>query len=337
MKKIVRGFSSVLLACLLVSISGQAGHAQERTQVFDTASFTKGTIAAPSLHGVSAFPVESFEGAFLPAGWSKITNFGGIGWQQVAADSNVLGFTAPAPADAPTGGGNFVAFSSWATGDADGDFNTGQATDQWLITPKIANVQTGDTLKFYLRYFAQFGDNLDVKISTTNADSVESFTINVATISFSGPGNNAWRVYKYVLTDFVAAGSDIYIAFRERVTDTSVNGDALLLDLVEVISLVTSVNDRSDQIPEAFVLQQNYPNPFNPSTRISFNLPVETRVTLQVYNLLGQVVATLADGERFSAGVHSVDFRAGELPNGLYFYQIRAGVFSQVRRMTLLK
>ena len=83
-------------------------------------------------------------------------------------------------------------------------------------------------------------------------------------------------------------------------------------------------------------LRQNYPNPFNPTTSISFSLPVAGRARLDVYNMLGQSVATLVDGE-LSAGAHQVEWRADGAASGLYFYRVEFGGTAQVRQMMLVR
>ncbi len=75
--------------------------------------------------------------------------------------------------------------------------------------------------------------------------------------------------------------------------------------------------------PNTFALNQNFPNPFNPSTKINFSLATDAKVTLTVYNVLGQEVATLVNGA-MSAGVHSVNFDASSLVSGLYIAKITA-------------
>lgn len=132
------------------------------------------------------------------------------------------------------------------------------------------------------------------------------------------------------------SGSDVFIGFREHVRDTENEGDALFLDLVDVAGLITSVSENPEP-PSQFVLSQNYPNPFNPSTRISFSLLQSSKVTLTVHNLLGQVVVTLLDEISYFSGSHAVQFDAENLPNGIYFYKITAGNFTEVKKMTLLK
>jgi len=89
-------------------------------------------------------------------------------------------------------------------------------------------------------------------------------------------------------------------------------------------------------VPEGFLLQQNYPNPFNPTTLIRFSIPADARTTLAVYNLVGQRVAELVNGE-LAGGTYEVDFDASNLPSGTYFYRLSAGAFSRTGKMMLVK
>ncbi|MEJ2053380.1 MAG: cellulase family glycosylhydrolase [Calditrichaceae bacterium] len=85
-----------------------------------------------------------------------------------------------------------------------------------------------------------------------------------------------------------------------------------------------------------FSLFQNYPNPFNPVTVISWQLAVSSHVDLSIYNLLGQKVCTLVS-EKQEAGNHRVDWNAGGVASGVYIYQLRAGSYTEMRKMLLLK
>ncbi len=101
----------------------------------------------------------------------------------------------------------------------------------------------------------------------------------------------------------------------------------------------TGVNDPTgdNRVPASFVLNQNYPNPFNPSTRVSFDVPRAAKITLAVYNLLGQKVATLVN-ERLAAGRHEMTWNAQNLPSGMYIMYLQAdGSVTSSRKMMLLK
>jgi hypothetical protein len=103
----------------------------------------------------------------------------------------------------------------------------------------------------------------------------------------------------------------------------------------DFVGYTTSVTDESTS-PIEYKLAQNYPNPFNPSTKINFSLREEGLVTLKVFNILGQEVATLVNDFK-TAGNHSVNFDAGKLSSGIYLYKIDSNGFTQTRKMMLLK
>lgn len=88
--------------------------------------------------------------------------------------------------------------------------------------------------------------------------------------------------------------------------------------------------------PQQFELSQNYPNPFNPATTISYTIPQSSFVTLKVYDIIGNEVATLVN-ENKEAGRYNVNFDAANLSSGIYLYSITAGNFTEVRKMTLIK
>jgi hypothetical protein len=144
-----------------------------------------------------------------------------------------------------------------------------------------------------------------------------------STIGFvEGYGNsNSTKFYSFSDKDLFAGGSE----FRYRLKQIDTDGKFEYSDVVAVTV-----------IPAQFELAQNYPNPFNPSTTIRFSLPQSAQIKLNVYNLLGQQIATIAEG-LFEQGFHKVEFNASDLPSGAYIYRIESSEFVQVKKMVLIK
>jgi photosystem II stability/assembly factor-like uncharacterized protein len=90
------------------------------------------------------------------------------------------------------------------------------------------------------------------------------------------------------------------------------------------------------QIISQFYLNQNYPNPFNPNTKIKFSIPQSSQVVIKVFDILGSEIETLVNEEK-PAGIYEITWYAGQLPSGVYFYQLRAGSFVKTKKMVLMK
>ena len=101
-------------------------------------------------------------------------------------------------------------------------------------------------------------------------------------------------------------------------------------------STVLSVHEISGRTPERFLLAQNYPNPFNPATKIEFQVRNRGFVTLKIYNLLGNEVATLVS-EELQPGTYSTSWDASNMPSGVYFSRLQSGTFVQSRKIVLMK
>ena len=99
---------------------------------------------------------------------------------------------------------------------------------------------------------------------------------------------------------------------------------------------LVSVSNTTNESPKKFKLNQNYPNPFNPITTIQYSIPQRSVVSLKVYDILGNEVATLVN-EAKNVGIYTVSFNASQLASGIYFYKLQAGSFVETKKMILLK
>jgi hypothetical protein len=142
---------------------------------------------------------------------------------------------------------------------------------------------------------------------------------------FSGDGNPFYHTsndkiehfnlnYYYALSK-LAVATISHLAFYDMTVDLQSETNAIALD---------------------FVLEQNYPNPFNPVTTIKYSIPEVSKVSLALFNLLGEEVATLVN-EGKSAGNYIVEFNAVNLPSGIYFYRLQAGDYIETKKMMLMK
>src|SRR5260221_4392531 len=112
------------------------------------------------------------------------------------------------------------------------------------------------------------------------------------------------------------------ICFLNPVTACAAGSDGSILRLAfGQPSATTAIPEAPAEIPASFTLSQNYPNPFNPTTVIEYSLPEAARVTLKIFNVLGQEVKTLVD-ELDDAGDNSVEWQAGGVASGIYFYRL---------------
>ena len=185
-----------------------------------------------------------------------------------------------------------------------------------------------------------------------------------STWAFSGTGMQAWRIYFLAThpkgTLFAGTsgpgGGTLYTstddglhwsALGATVPNTGVQaltfgkGEYLFIGtagagILKSSQPFTSIRDLTGPVAAVFSLDQNYPNPFNPSTTIRFTLSHRAQTTLTVFNLLGQQVSVLINGE-VSAGSHAVTFDGSDLASGVYFYRIHAGDFVQTKKLMILR
>ncbi len=162
-------------------------------------------------------------------------------------------------------------------------------------------------------------------------------TVNIAIVDFLARGGDQ---YPFRGAEFASVGVSYQQALANYIVD-GLSGTVAAADYPEggegriTTGVVTDVND-ANELPNVYALEQNYPNPFNPSTTIQFSLPEVNFVNVKVYNVLGEVVTDLIS-EELPAGYHQIKFDASYLSSGIYFYQIQAGNFNQVKKMMLIK
>ncbi len=170
------------------------------------------------------------------------------------------------------------------------------------------------------------------------------------------PGNNAADTLNYcILHSNVGLHGDWDVVENNSEDDPKFadpdNGDFTLLEGSPALTMAsdggaigdprwvsgaTGINDSQTSTPVDFKLSQNYPNPFNPTTHIAYTLAAKNHTTLTVHNILGQIVATLVD-KQMEKGSHEVRFNAAGLSSGVYFYHIKSGQHTSVRKMILLQ
>lgn len=166
------------------------------------------------------------------------------------------------------------------------------------------------------------------------SEAATSYEVQVASdTSFSTMDFDTTVTDTSVRPSLLAAGSDYYWHVMAFNSDDS--GSYTAPDSFTTGSEITDVR-QSIKIPAGFSLSQNYPNPFNPTTRIDYSIAKRSHVTLEVFNVLGEKVATLFSGEE-QPGKYSADFDGSSLPSGVYFYRLTAGNFTSVKKLMLVK
>ncbi len=143
--------------------------------------------------------------------------------------------------------------------------------------------------------------------------------IKIAFINGLGNSNSP---KEYSFTDNNLVGSN---KFQYRLKQIDSDGKYKYSDIVEI-----------SFVPNEFALSRNFPNPFNPVTKIRYQLPKESRVSIKLFDILGAEVKELVN-EQKEAGVYEINLNASELPSGTYIYRIIAGDFVQTKKMILLK
>jgi arabinoxylan arabinofuranohydrolase len=204
----------------------------------------------------------------------------------------------------------------------------------------VGYIENGDWLRFNSLDFGSGAALFEARVaSATNGGNLEIRLDNLAgtlagTCVVTGTGGWQTWVTKSCSVSGLSSIHDIYLKFT--------GGSGYLFNInwwkfkPEQTEVVLEQHSSSNEIPYSFFLGQNYPNPFNPSTTIQFSVSRSTFVTLKVFNLLGQEIATLA-AQEFRAGSYSLNWNAIGVPSGVYFYRLVAGSFLETKKMFLLR
>ncbi|MEX0685047.1 MAG: T9SS type A sorting domain-containing protein [Balneolales bacterium] len=155
-------------------------------------------------------------------------------------------------------------------------------------------------------------------------------------MEFTNWNPDVMRVLWFDGTGLCAPDDGAFSEWLDQVAIPYDENDPITLTSVRRTDECKDTSIDPDQQPNVFRLNQNYPNPFNPTTNISYQIPSETHVTLDVYDVLGQKVATLVN-EQKNAGQYEVNFDAAKLASGTYIYRLKAGERTQTQTMMLIK
>jgi hypothetical protein len=182
----------------------------------------------------------------------------------------------------------------------------------------------GEQFQVGLKYFIHWDDNLEGNII------VELFKSDTLLNIIDTTSNIG--VYQWNINPNLPLSSDYKIHISSTETDTLFDFSDDYFTLIDTVTGLTA----DDLLPSEFKLFQNYPNPFNPLTRIKFQLPNRGIVTLKIFDVLGNAVATLINGE-MEKGSYEITFDAADLSSGIYFCRFQAGSFAETKKMILLK
>jgi hypothetical protein len=201
-----------------------------------------------------------------------------------------------------------------------------------LITTDVdtllfGNVQPGGSAQKTLKIFNNSNFPISITgvfIGDTTFQTQQNFPIQIAPMGEASIS---------ILFNPISAGEESNTIYIVSKTDTQ-----MVAKEVTVIGNPNATDIKAKGLNKSYTykLFQNYPNPFNPSTIIKYEISEQSFVILQIYDVLGRLVKTLVNEEE-PAGNYTIRFDAHSFPNGIYFYKLRAGNYSQIKKMVLIK
>jgi hypothetical protein len=207
--------------------------------------------------------------------------------------------------------------------------NSENIIDDWLVTPQLMNIETGDTLSFWCGSIdGDYKDTIRVLISTTN-NNLSSF-VQVDAFKVAGTAG-VWHKKSYDLLAY--NGMNIYFAVNHNHKDGGALGTSS--DYVWIDYFKLTGRNGSAEVT-TYELAQNFPNPFNPGTEITFSLPEASNVSLKIYDITGKEVAVLVNEFR-ARGKYNAVFDGSNFASGVYFYKLITPRFTDSKKMVLKK
>jgi len=238
-------------------------------------------------------------------------------------------------------------FTLWAVSSDAGKY----PFDAWSGDVATLDNPTSATIDSSMSITANFEDTTPVELSSFQVQYAPNSVNNALALNWqtaSETNNLGFEVERSIATDdnwkkiafLQGFGTTASAKFYEYIDDEATTKGVYYYRLKQIDTngefSYSEVVEFEVSAPNEFALKQNYPNPFNPSTRIVFQLKEDVDVNLAVYDLLGREVATVVS-EPMKAGTHQITFDAGDLSAGVYFYSLKAGSFTEMKKMTLIK
>jgi hypothetical protein len=191
----------------------------------------------------------------------------------------------------------------------------------------------GDVIKlnYYLTNLGATVTAKDISIRLRIADTLAAVSSTPIKFGDIAPGSTvAGKIQRYIALSMNFTGPIDYLPILLEIASND------YVFWYDSIKMVVGINGTSTNVPMVYDLKQNYPNPFNPNTNIEFTLPRPEWVTLKVFNVLGQQVASIVS-EKLNSGIHKYEWQAQNLPSGIYYCRMQAGEFTDTKKMVLLK
>jgi hypothetical protein len=181
-----------------------------------------------------------------------------------------------------------------------------------------------------------YGTN--VKLNWTTASEINNSGFDIERSNVKGQTSDEWTKISFVQGHGTTTSPNDYEFTDRNLSSGKYNYRLKQIDFNGNFEYYNLNDEVMIGVPEKFELSQNYPNPFNPTTVISYSLSENSFVTLKVYDVIGNEVATLVS-EKQNSGIYNYQFSTVnyQLSSGVYFYKIEAGSFSAVKRMILIK